>query len=429
MKLPLKPRLQLIVGVFALLLHIASASGATITISPGGMQFFPTRPTINVGDTVIWTQDGETHTVSSTAPPFVLNSGILSAGMTYTNTFTTAGTFEYRCNIHPSSPVAYVVVQAVPTAPPTFSFMSPSVAVPAGQELTFSVSASGTPPLIYQWVKDGVNVPGATNSTLTFTNVQPVSIGNYTVVIANAAGSVTSSVAMLAIPGINSGLWRGLVAYYKLNDGSGTDSSIFGNHAVGSNVAITTDRFNKLGAASFPLDASYLKAPTSPSLEVDGQITMTAWVKAGANVGEIITKGVIRVFWEYYFGAGQDTFFYGKTSGDAGPQGVTLPATNWSQVVVTVNESANQMRFYLNGMLVTTATTQRSGSFDPSNLANVISDTGSHGSLFIGNNSDSATSGASFTGSLDDIRIYNRALSSDDVAQLYASESVPKSVF
>ena len=101
----------------ALFLHVPSGSGATVNIAIQGFAFSPQNPTINVGDTVIWTQnDATTHTVSSTAAPFVLNSGNLTNGKTYTNTFATAGTFAYRCNIH-TSMTGSVIVQAVPTLP------------------------------------------------------------------------------------------------------------------------------------------------------------------------------------------------------------------------------------------------------------------------------------------------------------------------
>lgn len=117
---------QTAVLLFGLFLHVASGSGATVNISIQGFAFSPQNPTIDVGDTVVWTQnDQTTHTVSSTAAPFPLNSGNLTFGKTYTNTFSTAGTNHYRCNIHPSM-TGSVIVQAPPNAPPTVSFVAPT---------------------------------------------------------------------------------------------------------------------------------------------------------------------------------------------------------------------------------------------------------------------------------------------------------------
>ncbi|MCX6927877.1 MAG: immunoglobulin domain-containing protein, partial [Verrucomicrobia bacterium] len=70
---------------------------------------------------------------------------------------------------------------------------------------TFSVTATGNAPLTYQWrrngtnLMDGPNVFGATAAILMIANVQPSDAGNYTVVVTNAYGSVTSQVAVLTM--------------------------------------------------------------------------------------------------------------------------------------------------------------------------------------------------------------------------------------
>ena len=58
-------------------------------------------PTSSVGDTVIWTNAGGTHTVTSDDGNFT-SSGTLSTGVTYEYTFATAGVFPYHCNFHSS---------------------------------------------------------------------------------------------------------------------------------------------------------------------------------------------------------------------------------------------------------------------------------------------------------------------------------------
>jgi hypothetical protein len=59
--------------------------------------------------------------------------------------------------------------------------------------------ASGTPPLSYQWRLGGINIVGATNATLTLTNVQFNQSGNYSVLVTNAYGSILSSNAVLTV--------------------------------------------------------------------------------------------------------------------------------------------------------------------------------------------------------------------------------------
>ena len=69
----------------------------------------------------------------------------------------------------------------------------------------FSVTATGTAPLSYQWQKDGVNltdggrIKGASTSTLSITAVQKSDEGGYTCEVANTAGTVTSKPATLDI--------------------------------------------------------------------------------------------------------------------------------------------------------------------------------------------------------------------------------------
>jgi hypothetical protein len=71
----------------------------------------------------------------------------------------------------------------------------------AGTTATFCVSATGMPSPNYQWRFNGSIITNATDSCLTITNVQAANAGSYDVLVANVAGSVTSAVAWLAVPG------------------------------------------------------------------------------------------------------------------------------------------------------------------------------------------------------------------------------------
>ena len=70
----------------------------------------------------------------------------------------------------------------------------------AGANVSFSVSASGSAPLSYQWFFNQTNpLSSATSQTLTLTNVQPADAGAYSAVVTNLAGSATTSNATLTV--------------------------------------------------------------------------------------------------------------------------------------------------------------------------------------------------------------------------------------
>ncbi|MDB6018213.1 MAG: hypothetical protein JWR19_2702 [Pedosphaera sp.] len=71
--------------------------------------------------------------------------------------------------------------------------------VSAGGGAAFSVTAAGSPPLSYQWRFNGTNISGATASSYSIGNVQTTNAGNYSVVVSNTVGSVTSSNATLTV--------------------------------------------------------------------------------------------------------------------------------------------------------------------------------------------------------------------------------------
>jgi hypothetical protein len=69
----------------------------------------------------------------------------------------------------------------------------------AGDTVAFSVSASGTAPLSYQWQFYGTNMDSATNTTLILTNVPLSASGNYSCIVSNSAGFVSTLNATLTV--------------------------------------------------------------------------------------------------------------------------------------------------------------------------------------------------------------------------------------
>src|ERR1044071_616334 len=70
---------------------------------------------------------------------------------------------------------------------------------PSGGTATFSVSATGSAPLIYQWQLFGTNLPGATQPALTISNITPANGGPYAVTVSNSFGGAVSSTVFLNI--------------------------------------------------------------------------------------------------------------------------------------------------------------------------------------------------------------------------------------
>jgi alpha-tubulin suppressor-like RCC1 family protein len=68
-----------------------------------------------------------------------------------------------------------------------------------GMDVVFSVEASGTPPLTYQWQFNGAAIPGAIRSSLTVTDLVSSKTGDYSVVVTNLGGSVVTSNAVLGL--------------------------------------------------------------------------------------------------------------------------------------------------------------------------------------------------------------------------------------
>jgi hypothetical protein len=69
----------------------------------------------------------------------------------------------------------------------------------AGANAAFNVVAEGSPPLAYQWFFNGNEITNATNTILSVANIGPDQAGDYSVVVTNSYGSVTSSIVPLSI--------------------------------------------------------------------------------------------------------------------------------------------------------------------------------------------------------------------------------------
>ncbi len=112
---------------------------------------------------------------------------------------------------HSAGPPAYnfasTISGVIITDKPVITMPPQPVVVSGGDTVKWSGYAVGVPPLSYQWRKNGVAVPGSTNTDFSITNVAFADIANYDLLVTNLYGAATSSVvtvdAILPTPGNN----------------------------------------------------------------------------------------------------------------------------------------------------------------------------------------------------------------------------------
>jgi sugar lactone lactonase YvrE len=93
----------------------------------------------------------------------------------------------------------HAIRKGVSAGPATILTQPASQSVAVGASASFSVTAGGIPAPTYQWYFNGNAFAGATDRTLSFTNVRSSDAGDYTVVVTNALGHVTSNKAALTV--------------------------------------------------------------------------------------------------------------------------------------------------------------------------------------------------------------------------------------
>ncbi len=163
----------------------------------------PTNQTVAVGGTVNFSV-----AVSGTLPlsyQWSCNTtnlvGATNSTLTLTNVqFSQAGNYAVLVtNTYGSSLSSNALLTVNPAVPPGIISQPTNQTVFAGNTASFSVTASGSLPLSYQWNFNGTNLAGATGATLTLTNVALWQSGNYSVLVTNYGGSILSPNATLTV--------------------------------------------------------------------------------------------------------------------------------------------------------------------------------------------------------------------------------------
>jgi hypothetical protein len=273
---------------------------------------------------------------------------------------------------------------------------------------TVSFSAAGKY-LTYQWKKDGVDLAGETNSTLTITDANAtLHDGNYSVVVSNDFGSVETGFVELNVKNLT--LMNGLVGWWKFDETNGTtayDSSGNGNDGNLTNGPTWTD--GKIGGAlSFDGVDDFVNVPSIQNVN-GGGVTFAVWVKPthfdSVNYPHIVGGAGVS-----FHGMGPPYISSNKKGGVGFYLGGTstgevhtriIPLLDWSHVASISNGSNYQI--FWNGVLEQEST----------KVTGQVGDS----AIIIGNKTGG--SDRTWFGLIDDVRIYDRALSAAEVQALY----------
>ncbi len=186
-----------LIALLALCLPLALHAAPTISIEPAST-------TVNVGSTATfnvtasgsgtltyrWQRNGLGN-LASTPTLTLPNVSLSQSGEAYTVIVT-----DITGSVTSAPPAILTVLN-----PPVISSEPMNVVATVGDEALFGVQVNGATPFHYQWAKNGIIIPDATNSDGSF-DIDAVSVGDaagYSVVITNTDGMTTSSVALLTV--------------------------------------------------------------------------------------------------------------------------------------------------------------------------------------------------------------------------------------
>lgn len=238
-------------------------------------------------------------------------------------------------------------------------------------------------------------------------------------------GILTSTSLFAQIP------TSGLVGHFPFN-GNANDASSSGNNGTVSGASLTSDRFgNPNSAYSFNGSSNYIKVDNTKNLSND-TYTYSVWINPtvlptsgkfayfldiGTESFGSISYGQTLGFNNSYFGY---TGWAASTSKSSNPNTTNrtdlsiLPLVDkWYHVVLTRDNT--KLRLFVNNLLVTESSTGASTAYSSPN------------SLYLGNRS-LLDAGAYFNGKLDDIRLYNRVLTSQEIDNLYNENTCTQKV-
>ncbi len=320
------------------------------------------------------------------------------------------------------------IATPIPTFPPVVVVQPRGSTNHIGDRTSFSATADGSPPLSYQWFKDNVEVPGATSTTLSFSNLITDQSGDYVLRATNRFGTNFSSAAsLLVLPDPAADLRQGIISYWSIDDeeddgtGRGALFDTYGHNdfkAVGPGGFIDLVPGIFLNAIQFDgVDQYCIREGGFPVYNNPGY-TIAFWVNASASQSDR------RIFAESSTNNANSVLSFGsQTNGANGTLRVflrndigltlldrssahTVLDDTWHHVVWSDNNG--EVRLYIDGVLDEASFNYSRGS--------ISLDTTTIGALLSG-----VTAGNFFNGTLDEVSVWSRPISFTEVQQLRAA--------
>ena len=328
------------------------------------------------------------------------------------------------------------------TTPPLIVQQPVSTTSLAGSTARFSVSAGGSLPLSYQWMKGATPIAGATTSTLSIPGAYFTDAGNYSVTITNGVGTTNSaSVTLTVMPEPSyANETNSLVLHLKFdgnfNDSSGrTNNAVavnapvfvpgkIGTQAVRVNTDTTTSTFNYVEVLNTNTSAPY------PDLQftATNSFTVSYWSRYTGlpNDLPIICNAINSTYqpgWVFSDDTGKLEWTLTSVAPDAGqvvadpvPGSPTTDDGNWHHILVSFDRASGQANSYVDGNLVDTR------------YIGVIANLDTGNGLFLGQDPTGAY-GVTGTYDIDDLGIWQRALGSYEALSIYNAGQISNESF
>ncbi len=321
------------------------------------------------------------------------------------HTYASAGTFSAHLSVSdgtnttPATAITITATNAPGTNRPPVAVANASATVGATPlSVTFSSAGSSDPEgstLTYSWVFGDGTTSTAANPSHTYSTA-----GTYSALLTVSDGTNQTSATAISITTAN--VSNGPVAVYGFDEGTGaTALDTSGNGNTGAVNAGTWTKTGKFGGAlSFNGTSSSVTVNDSASLDISVGMTLEAWVnptalnaQQGMNIIVKLLVGSSSV--DYVLLGSAKTTRLPSTAISATLTNLSgsslLPLNTWSHLAATYDGAT--MRLYVNGVQVASA-----------------AQTGP-----IANSSQPLTIGSNWSGLIDEVRIYNRALSAGQI--------------